>query len=511
LDFSGFRSAKVPYKAHAKRSSGPPPIFHSSLETNICHPNVESPCRRERSEMKVTLVNPPYPPSVHSHPAFIPLGIAYLGAVAEKEGHEVTVIDCQAEKLNYEAFRERINRTPSDLVGVTSTTLLYKSAMQLITIAKQAHPQAVTMLGGSHGTFWDENALNEYPSLDIVVRREGETTFIELLSKLQTKTSLNSVLGITFRNQEGKIVRNPDRPFLEDLDALPFPAHHLLPLDALKRMGKVLFPLITSRGCVFWCDFCSTVRMFGRGYRWRSPKNVVDEMEMIHNKYGVNEFTFYDDAFTVNRDRALKICEELHTRKLELTWDCGTRVDMVDRELLKIMYDAGCIAVWLGVESGSEIILDAMNKGIKLDQTRLAYKTAHEVGLMTIANVVLGFPGETEQTAKQTINFVKELNPDHVGFYVATPYPGTPLYEQVKKNGWLRVTDFDKYDTAGPTFETPWLTMKQLADIRYKAYQDFYLRLGYVLKMMRRGGTYGISAVKTSAAYALRAIHIKLS
>jgi anaerobic magnesium-protoporphyrin IX monomethyl ester cyclase len=461
--------------------------------------------------MKVTLVNPPYPPSVHSHPPFIPLGIAYLGAVAEKEGHEVTVIDCQAEKLNYEAFRERITRTPSDVIGVTATTLLYKSAMKLINIAKQAHPQAVTVLGGSHGTFWDENALNEYPSLDMVVRREGEITFAELLNKLQAKASYNGVLGVSFRNKQGKTVRNEDRSFLEDLDSLPFPAHHLLPLDTLKRMGKVLFPLITSRGCVFWCDFCSTVRMFGRGYRWRSPKNVVDEMELIHNKYGVNQFTFYDDAFTVNRERAMKICDELQARKLDLIWDCGTRVDMVDRELLKIMHDAGCIAVWLGVESGSEVILDAMNKGIKLDQTRSAYKTAHEVGLMTIANVVIGFPGETEQTAKATINFVKELNPDDVGFYVATPYPGTPMYEQVKKNGWLRVTDFDKYDTAGPTFETPWLSMKQLADIRYKAYQDFYLRLGYVLKMMRRGGTYGISAVKTSAAYALRAMHIKLS
>jgi anaerobic magnesium-protoporphyrin IX monomethyl ester cyclase len=461
--------------------------------------------------MNVTLVNPPYPPSVHSHPAFIPLGIAYLGAVAEQEGHEVTVIDCQADKLTYEAFRSRIRQTPSDVIGATATTLLYKSAMKLIDIAKQEQPHAYTMLGGSHGSFWDQNALNEYPNLDIVVRKEGELTFTEILDKLQAKTKLKNVQGITYRNQEDKIVRNPDRSFLEDLDTLPFPAHHLLPLDALKRMGKVLFPLITSRGCVYWCDFCSTVRMFGRGYRMRSPKNVVDEMEMIHNKYGINEFTFYDDAFTVNRERVIKICEELHSRKLDLTWDCGARVDMIDRELLKTMHDAGCIAVWLGVESGSELILGAMHKGIKLKQTRTAYKIAHEVGLMTIANVVLGFPGETEQTARETINFIKELNPHHVGFYVATPYPGTPLYDQVKEKGWLRVTDFDKYDTAAPTFETPWLTMKSLADIRYKAYQDFYLRLGYVLKMMRRGGTYGISAVKTSAAYALRAMHIKLS
>jgi len=460
--------------------------------------------------MKITLVNPPYPPSVHSHPPFIPLGIAYLGAVAEKAGHQVTVIDCQAEKLTYEAFRNRITKTPSDIIGVTSTTLLYKSAMHLITIAKQVQPQALTVLGGSHGTFWDENALNEYPSLDVVVRKEGEQTFMELLSRLQNKTSFDGVLGITFRS-EGKIVRNPDRPFLENLDSLPFPAHHLLPLDSLKRMGKILFPLITSRGCVYWCDFCSTVRMFGRGYRMRTPKNVVDEMQLVHDKYGVDQVTFYDDAFTVNRERVMKICEELHARKLDMTWDCGTRVDMVDRELLKTMHSAGCFAVWLGVESGSETILGAMNKRIKLSQTRLAYKTANDVGLMTIANTVLGFPGETEQTAWETIRFIKELNPDDVGFYVATPYPGTPMYDQVKKNGWLRITDFDKYDTAGPTFETPWMSMDKLAEIRYKAYQQFYLRPRYVLKMMRRGGTYGISAVKTSGAYLLRAMHIKLS
>ena len=460
--------------------------------------------------MKITLINPPYPPSVHSHPPFIPLGLGYLGAVAEKEGHQVNIIDCQAEKLNYETFTARISQTPSDVIGVTATTLLYKSAMKLITIAKQAQPLAVTMLGGSHGTFWDENALNEYPSLDIVVRREGERTFIELLEKLQAQTSLANVLGITFRNGD-KIARNPDRPFIEDLDSIPFPAHHLMPLESLKRDGKILFPLISSRGCVFWCDFCSTVRMFGRGYRWRSPKNVVDEMQLIHDKYGVKQVTFYDDAFTVDRNRVIEICDELHARKLDMMWDCGTRVDMVDRELLTTMRSAGCFAVWLGVESGSEAILGAMNKSIKLDQTRKAYKTAHEVGLMTIANVVLGFPGETEKTAKETIRFVKELNPDDVGFYVATPYPGTPMYEEVMKNGWLRVTDFDKYDTAGPTFETPSLSMEALSKLRYKAYQDFYLRPSYVFRMMRKGGTYGRAAVKTSGAYLLRYFHIKLS
>jgi anaerobic magnesium-protoporphyrin IX monomethyl ester cyclase len=394
--------------------------------------------------MKITLVNPPYPPSVHSHPPFIPLGLAYLGAVALQAGHEFSIIDCQAEKLSAEAFRSRIAKTPSDIVGVTATTLLYKSAMKLVNTTKEVQPDAITVLGGSHGSFWDQNALQEYPNLDIVVRLEGENTFIELAEKLQTKTALSSVLGITYRDIDGKIVRNSDRPYIENLDALPFPAHHLLPLESLKHNGKIIFPLVSSRGCVYWCDFCSTVRMFGRGYRMRSAKNVVDEMQLVHDKYGVDQVTFYDDAFSVDRNRVVEICRELRNRNLKLKWDCGTRVDMVDRELLETMHDAGCFAVWLGVESGSELILGAMNKKIKIEQTKQAYKTAHQVGLMTIANVVLGFPGETEETALQTINLVKELNPDDVGFYIATPYPGTPMYDEVVKNGWLRITDFDR-------------------------------------------------------------------
>jgi anaerobic magnesium-protoporphyrin IX monomethyl ester cyclase len=461
--------------------------------------------------LKITLVNPPYPPNAHSHPPFIPLGLAYLGAVAEKEGHQVTVIDCQGEKLTYDTFRQRIKQVPSDIVGVTSTTLLYNSAKTIMEIAREEQPNAVTMIGGSHVSFWDENALNESPAIDIIVRREGELTFLELLHRIEAKKNFEGVLGITFRGGDGKIIRNEDRPFLHDLDSLPSPAYHLLPLDSYHRMGKTIFPIVTSRGCVQWCDFCSTVRMFGRGYRVRSPKKVVDDMEMLHNKYGQSQFTFYDDAFTVNRQHTLEMCADIKARNLDVTWDCETRVDAVDKELLEKMHNAGCITIWFGVESGSERILDQMHKKIKPEGVRAAFKMAQKAGMMTIASAVIGFPGETEETAWETINFINSLNPDDIGFYVATPYPGTPMYEQVVKNGWLRVTDFNKYDTATPTFETPDLSMEKIREIKYKAHQKFYLRPSYVFKMMLKGGTYGRSGLKTSAAYALRAMHIKLS
>ncbi len=461
--------------------------------------------------MNITLINPPYPKDAHAHPAFIPLGLAYLGAMAEREGHEVNVIDCQAEHLSPESFRTRISEVKADVIGITSTTLLYNPAKEIITIAKQVHPKAVTMMGGSHVSFWDENALNECPSLDVIVRKEGELTFVELLSKIKNQASFEGVLGITFRSKDGKIIRNEDRPYLHDLDSLPTPAYHLLPLDAFHRMGKTIFPLVTSRGCVQWCDFCSTVRMFGRGYRVRNPKKVVDEMEFLHNKYGQSQFTFYDDAFTVNRAHTMTLCQDLKDRKLNLEWDCETRVDAVDQELLQTMADNGCLTVWFGVESGSEKILGEMHKKINRDQIRQAFKMSQKTGMMTVASAVLGFPGETEETAWETINFINSLNPDDIGFYIATPYPGTPMYDTVVKNGWLRITDFNKYDTAHPTFETPWLSMQKLHDIRYKGFQKFYLRPSYMFRMIRRGGTYGRSGLKTSAAYALRAMHIRLS
>ena len=460
--------------------------------------------------MKITLVNPPYPPNAHSHPPFIPLGLAYLGAVAEQVGHSVTVIDCQGERLNYESFRQRIAGVPSDVVGVTSTTLLYNSAKTIMEVAKEVHPNAINMIGGSHVSFWDENALKETKAFDLIVRKEGELTFLELLDRIQANKGFEDVLGTTVRTKNG-IQRNEDRPFLHDLDSLPSPAYHLLPLDSYHRMGKTIFPIVTSRGCVQWCDFCSTVRMFGRGYRVRSPKKVVDDMEMLHGKYGESQFTFYDDAFTINRNHTLEMCADIKARKLDVEWDCETRVDAVDKELLEKMRDAGCITIWFGVESGSEKILDKMHKKINREQVREAFKMAQKVGMMTIASAVIGFPGETEETAWETINFINSLNPDDIGCYIATPYPGTPMYEEVIKNGWLRVTDFNKYDTATPTFETPYLSMDRLREIKYKAHQKFYLRPRYVLKMMRKGGTYGRSGLKTSAAYALRAMHIKLS
>jgi anaerobic magnesium-protoporphyrin IX monomethyl ester cyclase len=460
--------------------------------------------------VSVTLVNPPYPKRGHQHPPLTPLGIAYLGAVLEKNGYSVDVIDCQAQKIAHNSFEHEIGKHQPKVVGITSTTLTYKSALKIAATAKQVHPDCITILGGCHATFWDYKALEECPQLDMVVRKEGEYTLLEIMNRLKENRHIDDVLGTNcWKNK--KIIRNEDRPYIENLDDLPFPAHHLLPLKRLRKQGKVIFPLTTSRGCVYWCNFCTAVRMFGRRYRMRNPKNVVDEIQFLNKKYGATQFTFSDDTFTVDQARVRKICEDVRNRRLEVQWDCETRVDMVTRDLLKEMKKAGCIAVWFGVESGCQNVLDSMEKDVNLAQTRRAFKWAHEAGLMTIASVILGFPGETKDTVLKTVKFVEELNPDDVGYHIATPYPGTPMYDFVKENGWLKITDFDRYDTATPVFESPTLSMKDLAEIREKAYQRFYLRPRYVLRMLSKGGIYGIYSVRTSLAYLLRALGFKFA
>jgi len=250
--------------------------------------------------------------------------------------------------------------------------------------------------------------------------------------------------------------------------------------------------------------------MFGRKYRMRSPKNVVDELEFLHNNYQADQFTFYDDAFTVNQPRAEEICHEIRKRKLKIKWDCETRVDMVTKELLLKMREAGCIAVWFGVESGSQQVIDAMSKGISIAQTMRAVKWAKEAGLMAVTSAILGFPGETKETAWETIKLVEKMSPDDVGYYIATPYPGTPMYDLVKEKGWLKITDFNKYDTATPTFETPTLAMQELREIREQAFQRFYLRPTHILHMFAKGGLYGFSLTRIALAHFLRAVKSKL-
>jgi anaerobic magnesium-protoporphyrin IX monomethyl ester cyclase len=454
----------------------------------------------------VTLVNPTAPINAAMHMPFALLGLGYLAAVLEKNKYQVDVIDCQLLKLSLKDFRSEISKRQPNIVGVTSSTLTYQSALKLIKIVKEACPDCITIAGGPHVTFWDDKALEECPELDIVVRREGEITMLEIVQKIEADKSYDDVLGTTVR-KEGKIVKNPDRPYIEDLDGLPFPARHLWPMERLREYEDILY-LATSRGCVYWCEFCTTVRMHGRKYRMRSPKNVVDELEFLHKTYGAKKFTFCDDAFTVDQPRTEALCSEILQRGLKIEWNCGTRVDMITKDLLMKMKESGCISVWFGVESGTQQVLDAMKKGITPELTIKVLGWVRELGLKPVPNVILGFPGETKKSAWKTIKFVEKIAPDEVGFYnVATPFPGTPMYDIVKEKGWLRVTDFDMYDTTHPIFETPWLSMKDLGKLREGAFHHYYLRTAFLFDKKRK---FKISTALIFAANILADVKLKL-
>ena len=455
----------------------------------------------------ITLVTPPYPRGSYQHPPFPSLGLGYMAAVLEMNQYPVDVIDCQALKLTHEGFRSEISKRKPDIVGVTSTTLTYKSALQIAKTTKETHQNCLTVHGGPIVTFWDENALQECPELDVVARKEGENTMLELAQRIEAGKDYSDVMGITCR-KNGKIIKNPDRPYIENLDSLPFPARHLWPTESFNKYGPTMVHLLTSRGCVFCCSFCTEVRVHGRRYRARSPKNVADELEFLHNTYDAEQFAFVDASFTVDQDRTMELCKEIINRKLKIKWLCGTRVDMVTKELLLKMKEAGCISVWFGVESGSQNVLDDMRKGISTAQTIRAFSWTREAGLKPEPNVVLGFPGETKKTARRTIKFIEKISPDEAGFYtIATPYPGTPMYDFVKEKRWLKIEDFDKYDTATPLFETPTLSMKELRELREGAFQSFYLRPTYILRMFAKGRSYGFSATRTAFVYLISKVH----
>jgi anaerobic magnesium-protoporphyrin IX monomethyl ester cyclase len=458
--------------------------------------------------LHVTLVNPPYRTKPHQHPPFPPLGLGYLAAVLEKNGIEVEVIDCQASNYNYDDFKRELAKRKPDVVGVTAATRLYNSALEIIKKAKEAHPNCVTILGGPHVTFWNEKALQECPQLDIVVRREGEYTLLELAQRIEAGKNTQDVIGTTCR-KGNEFTVNPDRPYIENLDELPFPARHLWNLEAIRK-AEDMFYLTTTRGCVYWCEFCAAVRMFGRKYRMRSVKNVVDELEYLYKTYGGKYYTFCDDAFTVDQARTEELCNEIKKRGLEIQWNCGTRVDMVTKELLQKMKDTGCVSVWFGVESGEQKVLDNMHKGISTEQTIRTVGWVRELGLRPTPNVLLGFPGETKETAWKTIKFAEKISPDEIAYYnIATPYPGTPMYDNVIKNGWLRVTNFDDYDATTPIFETPTMSIKELSELYDKAFQSFYMRPSYVLRMWRKGTMQGYGATKKYFAYLKKAIKSK--
>ncbi|MBS7288662.1 MAG: radical SAM protein [Candidatus Freyarchaeota archaeon] len=384
--------------------------------------------------MKVLLVQPPSRSAIKDvlETTSPPLGLAYLAAVLEEEGVDVRVLDCVALNISYEDACREINYWSPDIVGVTATTPAHYEAVKILRAAKSAG--AFTVAGGPHFTFIDLKVMEEHSFVDCVVRGEGEETFKELIKAVERGGELKEIPGVTYR-ERGVVKRAPDRPLIENLDKLPIPAYHLLPMEKYtfgrQRYGTVM----TSRGCPFRCSFCASSRLFGKRWRGRSAESVADELELLADKYKVRNVEFLDDTFTLNSKRAEEICNEIRRRGLDLSWGCSSRVDTISRGLLRKLKDAGCRIIYYGAESGSQRILNAMRKGVRLAQVIRTFKETAKAGIERLASFILGFPGETLDTIKMTVRFARLLNPDYVQFTICTPYPGTELRSQLEERG----------------------------------------------------------------------------
>lgn len=438
----------------------------------------------------------------------MPIGLAYLAAVLEKAGHQVKVLDCAALSMSFQELKTRIVQFKPDIVGVTAMTPTVGSALKVASLVKEVSPSTLVVFGGVHPTFMDKEMLREVDHVDVIIRGEGEHTIIDLVSALEERRGLKGVLGITYR-EEGSIYRNPERPYIENLDDLPKPGFRHFPLEKYRVFGRKILPVVSSRGCPFQCSFCVTSRVFGRKVRMRSPINVVDEVEWLKKEHGADAVTFYDDTFTFSKERVERICEEIMDRGLNIPWDCQTRADCLSPELLKKMRDAGCEAITLGVESASPNILRAVGKGTSPEQNEKAVRIIKEAGISVIVSVIIGYPGETMKDVNLTLEFIKKLKPDDAYLCIATPYPGTELYRLVKEKGWKMLDDWSKYDTLTPTFENPETPPKQLLEARRKFYDTFYSPI-YIFRQVFKGGFYNRILARTAVNHLIWRIRATL-
>lgn len=430
------------------------------------------------------------PATVVSASPYIPTGIAYLAAILEKNQIFVKCLDYQVEPLNFPKLSGLLKSKKINLVGITCTTTTAIAGYKISSFIKKHHPKIKILMGGIHPTILPEEALVN--GAEIVVRGEGEQTLVDLIPALLGKKDLSKIKGISFK-KGGKIIHNPARERIKDLDQIPFPARHLfkfpqkyVPFMKLKK-DEFTAHLITSRGCTGKCIFCNK-QMFSRQITFRSAENILAEIKMLKEKFNVREISFADDFFTFNPQRVKKICRLLIKEKLNIKWACSnTRVDVLDKEMFRLMRKSGCYRIWFGVESGNNQVLKKIGKEITLKQIRAAFKMARQFGLMTGGYFIIGHHVDTPETINQTIKFAKSLNADAVNFTINTPFPGTALYQILKSKGWLLSENWEDYQM----FEKPlFFTNKLTPDLILKMYKkawfsSYFLNHRFLMRRLK--------------------------
>jgi radical SAM superfamily enzyme YgiQ (UPF0313 family) len=406
--------------------------------------------------MKIALIAPPYPLEQAPSP---PLGICYVASACIAAGHEVTILDYIVSQYRPEKLKAELDAFQPNVVGATSVTMNFPAAAEIMKTVKIHRPQAVTMMGGPHVSFDQENVLNAYPEVDVIVSGEGELTLKELLPAIHDRSVWKDIRGIAFM-EEGRIIKTPPRELIQDLDALPIPTRDLLPMSKYLALG---FPvsIITSRGCPNKCIFCLGRKMVGMKVRYRSAKKIVDEIEYLLS-FGLSRINIADDFFTANKKRVAEFCEEILKRDIRFAWSAFARVDSVNRETLDLMKKAGCDAVSFGIESGNPEILKTVQKNITPDQAEKAVQMCKESGMIAHASFILGLPGETRDSMEETLQFAKGLNIPF-GYHLLSPFPGTTIREDISNYDLEILTDdWNLYDADHAIVQTRSLSAEEI-------------------------------------------------
>lgn len=405
-----------------------------------------------------------------------PLLLAYAAAYTRSKGHTVRLVDAQAASMEVNQFIEEVKGFAPDHIVCETSTPSFFSDVEVIRRLKRCLSNSKAIFVGSHVSALPEECL-EAEGLDAVVFGEYEESLLEYIEKGPEDTR-----GIAYR-KNGNVVVNETRDYIKNLDSLPMPARDLLPnykyFDPILKNPFTF--LLGGRGCPYQCVFCNWPQTIsGRRYRVRSPENIVDEIEYTLENYQFKSILFNDDTFTANRDHAIAVCDEILRRGLRLDWACYARADIDDEELLKRLKAAGCYLLKVGIESSNQTILDGVKKGYKVENVEKGIKLMLDMRFHVHATFVIGLPGETKETIKETIQFAIELDPTTVQFSSAIPYPGTEFYELLDRNGDIITKNWEEFMPLKPIFKYPGLSAEELVDSVKQAYRQYYLRPKYV-------------------------------
>jgi radical SAM superfamily enzyme YgiQ (UPF0313 family) len=418
---------------------------------------------------------------------FPPMDLASLAAVARSASADARIEDYPATRKSWNDLETSLKTHAPDYLLLSTTTATIADDLLAAQTAKKFNPYCLTMAKGEYLSQFGNKILREYPDLDLVFIGEPELTLIEIL---QGKPLLQ-IQGILFRQKNGDredYVQTEPRPLLEDLDALPFPARDLLDnsLYTSPETGNPLTVIQANRGCPSQCIFCPAGRLSGFKLRVRSPKNILMEVRECVERFGIREFLFNGDTFTIKKSWVLELCELIQKSKLNIRWGCNSRVDTFDLERAKALKAAGCWVVAFGIESGAIDLLEKMKKHTSPDQARQAVQTAKEAGLLTHAFYIIGLPWETRETLDTTLRFARELDTEFFDFNIAYPLPGTEFYEIASKETLFDKTSLATGSYARAAVRSHTLASEELTKWRKKALLSLYMRPGYIIRTLGR-------------------------